>query len=164
MKTKLYVAAFCIGSFCALSNNNLWAATPAKNIKFPLVQAFIDSVVAQDPQIEELCIYATPAGSENIIRIASNDLGIIGQPADPEDLEAMHKNKMITLKDPDDSTNTDITYPINVNGKPVAVGGVMFRMIKGKTLVENVAIANAKAKKMFAGFETKIQNAAKPMW
>jgi hypothetical protein len=136
----------------------------AKNDKFPEVQAFIDSVVALDPSIAELCIYATPAGSEKVIRIASNDLSIILQPADPEDLEAMHKNKMITMKDPDDPTNTDITYPINVNGKPVAVGGIMFKMVNGKTLVENVAIANAKAKKIFASFETKIQNTTKPMW
>lgn len=141
-------------------------ASAVKNDRWKEVQSFVDSTVANDSQIAELCIYAIPTGHTKIIRIAASEADIIGEEGDPEDLEAMKKDKVVTLKDKDDNGNVliDITYPIDIDGKPVAVAGIMFTALKDKSDMENMAIANAKAKNIFKAFVVKIKGSSKPLW
>ncbi|MBF0532288.1 MAG: hypothetical protein HQL23_04230 [Candidatus Omnitrophica bacterium] len=152
-----------LGAIMLLSANVFAAVV---NDKYPEIQKIIDSAIANDPQITGFCIYAILSGQSKLIRIASDDPAIIGAVGDPEDLKAMQNDKVITLweKDSVGEPIVDITYPINVRGQPVAVAGIKFRQIKDKSVSENMAIADAKAKIIIQELIEKINAAAKPLW
>jgi hypothetical protein len=71
--------------------------------------------------VDEISVYATDKEG-NTTRIASTNLSIVGKPADPEDIDAIIDDKVVTISE---GKILDVTVPIhNAKGEPAAVAGV----------------------------------------
>ena len=125
---------------------------------FTEAQALIDKMAAKYPRLVRLTIHAVPAGETGSRIIACNVKKKIGQPSDPEDLEAMKTNRTVVLKEGD---NLDVTAPIlDKDGKPIAATGITLRFGKG----ESEDDVTAKAKRIAKELTEAIQNAKNPLW
>ncbi len=98
-------------------------------------QGMIDRMIASDIGIEEISVHAkAPDGKSEsgYWRLASNDRTIIKTASDPEDLEAINKDKYNVLFEMVNGIRIiDVTYPIHDNGgKPIATAGIKFSMEK----------------------------------
>ena len=126
--------------------------------QFEDAQALVEKIVAKYPQLVRLTIHAVPTGEKNSRIISCNIRKKLGKPSDPEDLEAINKNKTVVLREGD---NLDVTAPIcNKAGIPIAATGITLRFKKGEK--EDVVVEKAKA--IAKELTSAIQNAGETLW
>lgn len=71
--------------------------------------------------VDEISVYATDKDG-NTTRIASTNPGIVGKPADPEDIDAIIDDKVVVITE---GKILDATVPLhNAKGEPAAVAGI----------------------------------------
>jgi len=103
------------------------------------VAKFIDKVQKEDASVEEITILATNEDGDTT-KIASTTASEVGKPCDPEDIDAIIDNKVVSIVEGD---SIDVTVPIpNAAGLPAAIAGVTISMKNGmdKTKAEAKAV------------------------
>lgn len=84
------------------------------------IQQFIEGE-KKSAAFNEIAVYATDKDG-NTTRIASTDKSAVGKPADPEDIDAIINDKVVSI--PEGKT-LDVTVPLhNDKGLPAAVAGI----------------------------------------
>lgn len=84
------------------------------------IQQFIEAE-KKAGDADEIAVYATDKDG-NTTRIASTDKSAIGKPADPEDIDAIINDTVVSI--PEGKT-LDVTVPLhNAKGQPAAVAGI----------------------------------------
>lgn len=85
------------------------------------IQHYIEGEKKGNAAVKEIAVYATGTDG-NTTRIASTDSSAIGKPADPEDIDAIINNQVVTIPE---GKALDVTVPLtNDKGQPAAVAGI----------------------------------------
>ncbi len=157
---KVSVVMTLISAMMVMVFSQVAFATNQKviNSEHPEAQQIIEKLVSKHNGLVRLTIHAVPTGKGASEIIACNIQKKIGQPSDPEDLEAMKTNKTITLKE---GNNLDVTAPVcDKSGKPIAATGITLSFQKGETEADVIAKAQGIALELTAA----IHNAGKRLW
>jgi hypothetical protein len=85
------------------------------------LQSLVTALQQADSSITEISVYGNVAGGQ-VVTVASTEDGAAGEPADPEDIEAMNSRKrQVSSED----GVVDVTTPLlNARGQPIAAVGV----------------------------------------
>lgn len=133
-------------------------SAPGDNQGYADAQDLVDRIARETPNVVRLTIHAVPKGETKSIYIASTATERVGQPSDPEDIEALKTGRTIVKKE---GGHVDVTVPIpGAPGKIFAVVGVTLANPEGASeqALRNQATAIAqKIRKAIAGAE-------KPLW
>lgn len=84
------------------------------------LQSAIDEAKNSTPNVQVISVHAKQADGKTT-KIASTKAAGIGSPSDPEDIEAIANNKVVVIEDKD---LVDVTVPMSVGGRPMAVAGI----------------------------------------
>jgi len=134
------------------------SSLPTQRGGFPQAQLLVERTVAQYPDLVRLTIHAVPTGQTKSRIIACNIPAKLGQPSDPEDLEAMKTNRIIVLREGD---NLDVTAPIlDQAARPVAATGITLALAGNTTEQALIQKAGAIARQLSAA----IQDSKTPLW
>ena len=133
-------------------------SSPSPRTNFRDAQRLVDDLAARHDDLVRLTIHAVPTGRKSSRIIACNLPEKIGQPSDPEDIEAMHTGRTIVLREGD---NLDVTAPLTDRlGKPVAAAGITLKC--PPTADQDTLTAQAKT--IADQLSQAIQNARSPLW
>lgn len=104
-------------------------------------QAVVDAIAAKNESILRLTIHAMPAGETEYVFAASTLASKIGQPSDPEDLQAIETGEVVVLEE---TGGIDVTVPIRLReGKHTAAAGVTMDASMGQEAAVKAATAIA---------------------
>ena len=109
------------------------------------VQSFIDKTLKEDKRVEEITVLAT--NKEGVTtKIASTTPSEVGKPCDPEDIDAIIDNQVVSIIE---GTSIDVTVPIpNAKGLPAAIAGVTIFLKNGMDKPKAEALAVEIGKKI----------------
>jgi hypothetical protein len=134
-----------------------WTACWADENAFPEAQRIVEETAANYSNVVRLTIHAVPSeGTVNQI-VACNVPKKLGQASDPEDLEAIEKNKTTVLRE---GNNLDVTVPItDREGQRVAVGVTLVGQNGGD---DQAAVQQAQA--IALDLQESIRAVGHPLW
>jgi hypothetical protein len=88
----------------------------------PVLQGIVDRVASSHRDVARLSIHALPSGSSQMTIVASTVAGRIGEPSDPEDLDAARTGRPVVIRE---AHNLDYTESVaDASGRASAVIGV----------------------------------------
>ena len=143
--------------FLAFAACLVWLACWAQVNAFPEAQRIVEEVAANHPNLVRLTIHAVPSGGTVNQIVACNIPEKLGKVSDPEDLEAIEKNKTTVLRE---GNNLDVTVPItDPEGQPVAIG-VTLVGLDGSD--DQAAVKDAQA--IASELQKALEDARHPLW
>ncbi|HLU38371.1 MAG TPA: hypothetical protein VK081_03240 [Planctomycetota bacterium] len=120
-------------------------------------QQLVEQVAANHPDVARLTLHARPAGSTQLMAVASTSSAKRNRPSDPEDVQALERGEEVVLQEGD---HVDVTLPMtDVDGSRSWVAGVTLRP-EGRSREEVVARARAIA----AELDEAVRAATRPLW
>jgi hypothetical protein len=115
--------------------------------KIAKVATYIAKTQKSEKSVEEITILATDKDG-NVSKIASTTASEVGKAADPEDIDAIIDNKVVSIVEGD---SIDVTVPIaNAGGMPAAIAGVTLSLKDGMSKKDAEAKAVAIGQKVDA--------------
>jgi hypothetical protein len=100
-------------------------------------QTLVESLAGKNDNVVRLTIHAIPDGGTEYMAIASTLASKLGQPSDPEDLQAIESGELVVLDEPG---GIDVTVPIqSKDGRFTAATGVTMDAAMGRDAAIKVA-------------------------
>ncbi len=138
------MAAVFMGFTAAQAGDEIGTMNLSK-AKVAKVAKFIAQEHKSTKVVEEITILAASMDG-NVTKIASTTASEVGKSADPEDIDAIIDNKVVSIVE---GGNIDVTVPIaNAKGLPAAIAGVTISMQNGMTKDKAVELAKSIGQKV----------------
>ncbi|HYC77490.1 MAG TPA: hypothetical protein VEI02_07665 [Planctomycetota bacterium] len=103
----------------------------ARSVADPALQAIVDRVAGANRDVARLSIHTIPAGSSRLTIVASTVPGRVGEPSDPEDLDASRTGRPVVMRE---GHNLDYTESVaDAPNRTTAVIGVTISGASGMT-------------------------------
>jgi hypothetical protein len=113
----------CLAASLALLSCSTYEANrvvPRSTAADSSLQAVVDRIAAAHPEVARLSIHAVPAGETGMRIVASTVAGRIGEPSDPEDLDAIRSGQPVVMQE---AHNLDYTLAVEgPSGESMVVG------------------------------------------